>query len=308
MKPYKWDDEKIRDLEYDYYNCTNLAELAEKYKTSRGALKRLCQRHGFKRNPELYQKVDNRLYRLKPLLADTILNWYWYGFIIGDGSFRGNELLIGLQYRDHEHLMKFATLVNRNLIINIEKNKSTLTVGDCENIPSLKDKLGILNDHKTIHPVEIKIPENKDLFFAYFVGLVDADGCIEISKTKKAKQLKIELHPSWFDNLFRISNFIKEYLGIESKVSINGRGYAILKITGHKNILNIKNKAVSLQIDYLERKWVDISNQTSGCDVYRLNEQRIIDLFKSGHNLHQISRILGINYNTLNNHKKELIQ
>ena len=111
MKAYKWTDEKIKTLEEDYYNCNNINELAKKYNTSKGALKILCRRRGFKRNPLLYQKADKTKNNLKVLLSDTIENWYWYGFIIGDGNFTNSYLKINLQEKDQHHLKKLSDIL-----------------------------------------------------------------------------------------------------------------------------------------------------------------------------------------------------
>lgn len=55
----------------------------------------------------------------------------------------------------------------------------------------------MVNELKVYNPVNLIIPDNKDLFFAYIIGLIDVDGTIEVTKEGKARQIKICLHKSW---------------------------------------------------------------------------------------------------------------
>jgi hypothetical protein len=236
---------------------------------------------------------------LLPLFEDTINNWYWYGFITGDGNFAKNSVNITIHKDDINHLSKLSVLFNSNLRVN--GNYVTMNVGDGNNYVRLKDKLGIINECKTINPV-ILPSRRDDLFFSYFIGLVDSDGCIEI-RNGKAAQLKIELHGTWYDNLVKISEFLNDYLTVPCKVLVNNRGYSLLRISGHKNILKIKNKAESLKIDYLDRKWVRISDSIIGCNFFHEIKPIVISLYKEGYNLHKISKMLNVNYTSLYNYK-----
>lgn len=242
--------------------------------------------------------------KFSPLLNDTIENWYWYGFIIGDGNFSKSYLRVTLHKDDLNHLLKLSNKLNS--IIQIKNNYSTLCIGDSSNFELLKTKLGVSVNNKTQN--SIKFPTiNDELFFSYIIGLIDADGCIEIRKNK-ASQLKIELYHTWLENLTIIQSFLKNYLNIDSKVLINNRGYALFRISGHKNILKIKKKAQELKISYLDRKWINILEDTRGCNFYREIENEIIRLYREGNSLHKISKILNVNYNSLFNHKKEILE
>lgn len=61
-----------------------------------------------------------------------------------------------------------------------------------------------------------------------------------------------------------------------------------------------------VDFSYLERKWFDITSDVSNCNIFELKKDEIISLFKRGYNLHKISKILGVKYSTLNNHKQKI--
>jgi len=300
MKPQiKWTDEKIEYLKQNY-GKNNLTELSNFFKISIGAVKDAARRFGFK---SIDTNIENKL---KPLLIDNIFNWYWYGFICGDGNFSKSYVRITLKKNDDTHLKKLSDYLNVNL--NYKNDTVTICVGDIKNINELKDKIGIELIPKTYNPVKIIIPEDNDLFFSYVIGLIDADGCIEVAKTNKARQLKIELHSSWINNLEIINDFLKKYIGVIGSCKINKRGYALFKITGHKNILKIKKKSEELSINYLNRKWDKIDDNSLGCNFFDEIKEQVIKLYNEGNNLHKISKILNVNYNSLNNHKNKIIK
>jgi hypothetical protein len=301
MKAYKWTDDKIKTLEMEYYNCTNINKLADKYGITKETLKILCRRRGFKRDPLLYQKADKTKNTLKILLSDTIENWYWYGFIIGDGNLNNSYLTINLQERDRPHLKKLADILNITF-------KKSICVSDVNNINELKNKLGVISNTKTYDPVIINIPENKDLFFSYIVGLIDADGTIEVSEDGRGRQIKIVLHSSWYNNLLIISDFLYKYYGIKSKVNYTKKGYSILSIYRHKSILEIKKKSNILGINYLERKWDKLTDNLDNCNFFQDIENDVYKLYSEGNNLHKISKLLNVNYGSLFNYKKKIIE
>lgn len=245
----------------------------------------------------------NTKFKLKELIEDSITNWYWYGFISGDGNFSKDYLRITLENSDYTHLEKLSLITSSKL--QRKQFYTTLCVGDKNNMQELKDKIGVFDNNKTVNSINFPSTED-DYLFSFIIGLIDADGCIEI-RNGKAAQLKIELYHTWYDNLLKISIFFKQYLDIESKVLINKRNYALFRISGHKNILKIKKKAQELNIDYLNRKWNNILEDTTGCNFFKELKPQILKLYKKGDNLHKISKILNINYHSLFNHKQEII-
>ena len=291
-----WNTEDINYLK-ENYGIISTKEIAEKLDRSYTSTKAMA----IKRLKLKYGSTCKNL--LKPILEDTIQNWYWYGFITGDGNFSKDALRINVSKIDASHLKKFASIFNSNL--QVSNNYTSVSIGDKNNYNILKDKLGIISEQKTITPVILPKTTNI-LFFCYFIGLVDSDGCIYI-QNNKARELKIALYHTWYDNLLEISKYLKEYLNINSKVIIDKRGYALFRIIGHKNILKIKNKSNELNIEYLNRKWVNISNNITGCNFYSELRHDIIKLYQEGNNLHKISKILNVNYSSLFNHKNDII-
>lgn len=247
-KQIKWTEDKIEHLK-ENYGKDNLSELANYFGISTGAVKDMANKRLGLRSIN-----NNKEFKLSMLLEDTNTNWYWYGFIAGDGNVSDKYLRITLSPNDKNHLEKLSNILNCKISLN-NKGYNVLCVGDKINCPILKNKLGYDNTNtKTTNPLEIKIPHDLDMFFCYIIGLIDADGCIEI-RNNKAVQIKIELHSNWLGNLELLQEFLLEYLGIKSRTGVNNRGYSFLRITSNSNIVKIKEKAMALDIKYLERKW-----------------------------------------------------
>ena len=62
-----------------------------------------------------------------------------------------------------------------------------------------------------------------------------------------------------------------------------------------------------LNIPYLKRKWDKIDlNIKFKCNFFEERKDEIISLYKQGNNIHQISKILNINYNSLMNNKLKI--
>ena len=244
---------------------------------------------------------------LSSLFEDTNENWYWLGFIAADGHLSKQYLSITLDQKDTDHLQLLANKLNVSLNYS-RKNCIILAVSDTNNIENLKIKLGQFNTKaKTYNPLNINYFISKEQYLSFIIGFIDGDGCIEVRNNKMA-QLKIECHSSWYDNLLFISEFLKNNYNIPSTTIINKRGYTLWKITSHKNGLKLRDLIYSLKIPYLKRKWESFNSDTLGTNFYRNIEQKVIELYKEGNNLYKISKILNVNYHSLNNHKKELIK
>lgn len=74
-------------------------------------------------------------------------------------------------------------------------------------------------------------------------------------------QLKIECHKSWYNNLIYMSEFLFKNYEIPSTILINKRGYALLRISSHKNGVKLKDLIKKLDIPFLKRKWDKFNNK-----------------------------------------------
>lgn len=242
---------------------------------------------------------------LLPLMEDTNFNWYWLGFIAGDGYIENDYLTMSLHMQDIEHLKLLSTYLGAN--INFSKaGYPVISISDKCGISDLRLKIGHNGSAKTYNPLNIDYDISDENMWSFIFGFIDADGCIEVGKNMTAKQLKIEVHSSWLDNLNKISAFLLMQMNIPCRVYINKRGYALLRITKHSNIQKLKEKMISLDIPFLGRKWDKIADTPKGQNFFREIQDEIIERFKKGQNLHSIAKELGVNRGSLYNHIDEI--
>lgn len=258
IKPQiKWTEDKINLLkkEYPLGDKKQLAlKLGIKYKT----LKSAAQTFGIK------SLQDKNLYKLKPLYEDSILSWYWIGFIMADGQIdnRG-QLRIGLSIKDKEHLNKIAKFLGVEIHEYKTKNQFSnnklleycrLTCQDAKYGKMLLIKLGLSGLPKTYNPPnKLKFP-NQKCFLSFLIGYIDGDGTFS-KHNGKCSFIKIEVHASWL----KILEIFKKQLlnmGIEGmRTGINSRKYAYFKLYRQKNLSMLKRFSIDNELPILQRKW-----------------------------------------------------
>lgn len=117
----------------------------------------------------------------------TVENCYYAGFIAGDGSIRKNNLIIQVQEEDKYILDNFLSSVkSTNKVRKIKKGKLAtcdhyrIDISSSKIIQALKSKFSITERKSlTLISPNLKKNEHKD---AYIKGILDADGCIHLSK------------------------------------------------------------------------------------------------------------------------------
>lgn len=134
------------------------------------------------------------------LLENTPVTYYWLGFLMADGSFKGYRLVLELGLLDSKHLQRFAKFIAYNKVI---KN-NRLAVMDTKPIKLLRKKFNIQNN-KTIHPCNLTNIKDNNLFISWAIGFMDGDGGIYRQTGREDCQLKIKTHVSWKENLQLIS-------------------------------------------------------------------------------------------------------
>lgn len=174
---------------------------------------------------------------------------YWWGFIIGDGHLtKKGELIIQLNKKDKYHLDKLANLLNTKT--RIRKDSVFLRIQS----KSFGEKwLKIFNivTPKTYTPPNLSIFYTKQLLLPFFIGLIDADGCIW--ESKNWLNLRIELHGNWFTELQFISEQLKIHYNIESKIKITKKGTSKLDINTKKDLKILRDYVQN--VEFMERKW-----------------------------------------------------
>lgn len=181
-------------------------------------------------------------------------NAYWWGFIMADGHLsRKNELIVCLKDTDFDHLNKLAN----HLKCELKKRNGfcRLSCGDKKRIEEWKTILKMEETAKTYFPPELSIFEENFVYF--FIGFVDGDGNIKISKNYPG--IKIEIHGSWKEKLKWFANILKEKYDIMSvnvKDGKKDRWTSVLEIGNRNDVIKLSTFAKN--VDCMKRKWEKI--------------------------------------------------
>lgn len=244
----------------------NKKELAKELGVSLKAVKHMALKMGIK------SQQDKSFYRLKPLYEDSVLSYYWMGFIMADGHItKRGQLSISLSAKDRTHLEKLSGLLNINLRDYKMRNSHDHSVRDYCRISCLDTHYGVklmqkfnLNGKpKTLNPpTKLDFSDPKYLL-AFLIGFVDGDGSMEKTKDGTLRSIKLEMHRTWRSILENLcSQLAKINIG-NTSVKINKRGYAFMRLHKCKNFRYLKRFALHHKIPILKRKWdrIDENNQ-----------------------------------------------
>jgi len=242
--------EELVKFKYDWENYTKSELLVMYPQFTYEAIKSRAGHFKWKKPKEFINK-----YKLKKLMDDTLYNWYWYGFILGDGHIDDEgELKIGLAINDLGHINKFADYIGINTRTSL--TTCNITVKDAEYGIKFREFFKI-DGPKTYNACSFDCIKTKEQFLSLLIGLIDADGYVD------HVMIRIQCHASWLNNF----NFIRDWLiklGIDSvNTKIDKRGYTHLTIYKIKNINALYEYAKDHNLPYLERKWNKISDHLS---------------------------------------------
>ena len=207
---------------------------------------------GFHAKIDRSRKCDLSFLDLNTLTKESL---YWWGFIMADGHLsKNNTLIISLKNVDKAHLEKIA----KRLSVTVkDDNKGFVRMqgSDKPRIESWRKTLCMEETAKTYFPPKLEVFENDFVYF--FIGFVDGDGCIWLSRGYP--QLKIELHRSWKENLDFFAETLRRDYGIASVTTkITKKGTASLTIGNRDDIKKIASFCDD--VDFLERKWNKVKN------------------------------------------------
>lgn len=207
---------------------------------------------GYHTNTDRKRKCDLTFLDIDSLTKEST---YWWGFIMADGHIsKKGQLVIQLKDVDKDHLLKFASHVNGN-VKSVGKSFVRLACNDIKKLSLWKRKLRMLESAKTYFPPDLTLFEKYFVYF--FIGFVDGDGCIWLSKNYP--QIKIELHLSWLKNLEWFSKVLKEQYKIKStNVHISNKQTSVLSIANRSDILKLFE--YSKEVESLQRKWSKLSS------------------------------------------------
>lgn len=255
----KWTKEEDELLKI-HWKLSAMKELMKQFSTR--TYQSLMKRAAFlKIKSEISRKRQGSLEFLNQLNPKSS---YWWGFIIADGylSKRG-DLIINLNIKDKEHLLKLSNHLNCkiserkyiNSYTNSESYSCNLAIAD-KKFANKWLKILEINSPKTYTPPNLSIFLNKENFIYFIIGLIDGDGCIW--ESKNWLNLRIELHLNWLNTLKLISSKLKEFYDIDCKINTTKKNTSKLEINTKKDLKILKSFINS--VDFMERKWSKLSN------------------------------------------------
>ena len=230
--------------------------------------------------------MPERKYKLKNLLEDTNICYYWIGYLLADGCISGNRL--SLTSKDYIVLKNFCEYLDIDLSYiqkrTIKSNDYyTVSVMDTENIPKILEKFNWKNN-KTYNPPN---PLNIGLQFKHSlaIGFIDGDGSINYRHKGSSCHILIRCHKSWL-------NFLS---WLYSSAHINNSGYAEAYVSNNSDIKFYKKFAIDNNLPILKRKWdkVDL-DFTSKQEIGKIRICQVKELLEKGLSRKDIANILGI--------------
>jgi hypothetical protein len=237
---------------------------------------------------------------LTVLLNDSNESLYWTGFILADGHIDTDvmRLRVSLSTKDTPHLLKLAEYIKTK--VNVDEKCCTLGCQDKMLIEEYSKKYNITN-RKTYQPPKFNEYELTDTqWISLICGYIDGDGCIGLQTGRKAHTIRIKCHSSWYENLKFIEEKLFKVILDEvpnNHTKIDKQGYALLGITRNILITKLKEKALSLNIPLMLRKWDKIDlNYVSKYENSKNIKTQSIQLYKSGLSINDISKKLGYSY------------
>jgi len=184
-------------------------------------------------------------------------NCYWWGFLMADGCFTKNQLILSVSNIDREHIEKFSYKTKAKIsdVCRINDwnprgcHMLRIAINDKITIQDLADRFEI-TDRKTYNPFNIDEFLTEDKLCSFIVGVIDGDGHID----KFNKNIKIKVHPNWIDKFIQISNALQLIYNIPTTIRYDKCGWLILTITA-KGSRILKSLITNSNIPYMNRKW-----------------------------------------------------
>ena len=127
-------------------------------------------------------------------------------------------------------------------------------IGHKQVIDQLRPLIG-LSPNKTYTPPIVEYFFTPDIFFSFFIGMLDGDGSIWISnKGVSSPTFQMTLHLNWLDALSKMSAKLFEYYEVSTNVKTTKNGYALIECADQSSMRKMYELSKSIPIK-MERKW-----------------------------------------------------
>ncbi len=222
---------------------------------------------------------------------NNLITCYWIGFLLADGHiYKEKNIQINLSNVDKDHILKIESHIGKVRILEYA-NVVRITISDRLTAKFLSDKFK-WQSNKTKNPP--LIPNlSRDQLFSLIVGFIDGDGSIH-----KKGTIKIKCDSSWKDIL---DLFYFELTGEDKKFNITTCGCSIMYISKLETLFSIKEKAQSLNLPIMDRKWNKIKRRILKKDKYSI-VRSLINEGVSGIEINKMGFSKSIIYKVKNNY------
>ena len=267
---------------------------------------------------------------VRRLLDDSFESWYWLGFILADGCFKGPRISIALSTDDQSHLQRFAEYVEANMGVEKDDTVCRVSAMDVKAVPMIMNMLGLEGESpltKTYNPPK-KLNELSDqALFAMFVGFIDGDGCIfnQVKRRKNGKNgapatMRIVTHESWLPTYETWNDRLSTYIGSAWNYQLKTsqrftKGFGKKKVYDSRNaewtitnrtLREVKLLATSMGLPMLRRKWEKVDEYSMNLrDTKPKFYAQACHLFESGLNPNRVALQLGLWDTTVRKWHKE---
>lgn len=257
-------DENSKQLimrEYEYGNFDNLALQIGK---SKHAISEWARRHGLKRKINVRRNGD-----MTPLISNTLISYYWLGFIAADGYISKNgHFMISQSEKDKQQIEKLSKYLNTSIyLLNNKmlskssfknaKNSYRINIYDREIGGIIRQMFGLgPNDQKTYTSISNSFIPKGNKAKAFLIGYLDGDGSMY------SCSCNVECYISWLPFLQGLMKKIgKKWDGhykiiIRYKKSQN-KHYCFFKIYS-KLSRYLKEFAENNNLPFNDKKWSNI--------------------------------------------------
>lgn len=262
----RWDENK-KNIVRKRYPLGDKKQLARELGISLKAVKHMARKMG------VASQQDKRFYKLKPLYEDSVLSYYWMGFVMADGHItKRGQLSVSLSVKDRIHLEKFSKFLNvtlhdyqmRTNYDNSIRDYCRISCLDTYYGPKLTHKFNLNGKPKTSNPPTTLDFTDPRYLLAFFIGFIDGDGSMEKNESGCMTAIKLEMHGAWKHILESLCRQLSKINIGNTSVRINKRGYAFVRLHKYKNFRYLKRFALHHELPILERKWnrIDENKQT----------------------------------------------
>ena len=279
MKRRRWTNQEIEILQEKYTHSTASELMLAIPNRTWDAIK-------LKANSlNLYSEINYQIESdLSILLEDSLVTYYWIGFLMADGYIDHDamRLILSLAIKDRDHIIKFAEYIKCNNHSYISNYAYGVSAQDKKIIPKIINKYNFLR-RKTYNPPNLSYLRDNNLV-SFFIGFIDGDGHIRKQYKRNDSCCMIKIHKSWYETL----TYLVSQIAIMCNITIpppfiNTVGYTEVYICNSIILKFLKLKTLEWNLPVLLRKWNIIDEHFySRIENAKKTRLMVIDLHQSG--------------------------